>query len=206
MTKRITIIQGHPDPRGHRFGNALADAYAEGAHAAGHEVKRIDVAMIDFPLLRSSDDFYQGATPEAILPAQDAIRWADHLVIFYPLWHGHPPAVFHAFLEQTFRPGFAIANPEESGGMPNKLLTGKTARVVVTMGMPALFYRYYFGAHSLKSLARSILGFSGIKPVTKTMIGRVGFGGGESEFPSQLSAAQRQRWLDKLRALGREGR
>jgi putative SOS response-associated peptidase YedK len=144
MAKRITIIQGHPDPRGQHFGNALADAYGDGARAAGHEVKRLEVAKLDFPPLRSAEDFYQGATPEGILTAQDAIRWANHLLIFYPLWHGHFPALFHAFLEQTFRPGFGVEG--RRGWMPKKLLMGKTARIVITMGMPGLFYRWHYRA------------------------------------------------------------
>ena len=37
---RITIIDGHPDPNGTRYVHALADAYAAGGEAAGHEVRR----------------------------------------------------------------------------------------------------------------------------------------------------------------------
>ncbi len=204
MTKRITILQGHPDPRGHHFGNALADAYADGARAAGHEVKYIEVAKLDFPLLRSSDDFYQGATPEGLIPAQEAIRWADHLLLVFPLWHGHFPALFHAFLEQTFRPGFAVESRD--GGMPAKLFVGKSARIAVTMGGPALFYRWYAGAHSLKSLERHFLRFCGIAPVRTSLIGLAGLGSG-GDFPKipVMNPARRERWLDKLRALGREG-
>jgi putative NADPH-quinone reductase len=202
---RITIIQGHPDPRGHHFGNALADAYVIGARAAGHEIKSIAVAQLDFPLLRSSEEFYQGPTPEGILPAQDAIRWADHLVLFYPLWHGHFPALLHAFLEQTFRPGFALES--RKGQMPKKLFVGKTARIVVTMGSPAFFYHWFYRAHSLKSLKRNILGFAGIKPIRTTLIGWLGGGAGEptGAFPTLMSTARRERWLNKLRALGRQG-
>ena len=39
------------------------------------------------------------------------------------------------------------------------------------MGMPALVYRWYFRAHSVKSLERNILGFVGIAPVHETLIG-----------------------------------
>jgi putative NADPH-quinone reductase len=122
--------------------------------------------------------------------AQEAIRWADHLVILYPLWLGTMPALLKAFLEQAFRPGFAIGRGG-SGSSWKKLLTGKSARVVVTMGMPALVYRWFFRAHSLKSLERNILGFVGIGPIRETLIGTV-----------EASAASRERWLAKLRALG----
>ena len=44
MTKRIAIIQGHPDPAGNHLLNAMADAYAQAAIESGHEVRRIEVA------------------------------------------------------------------------------------------------------------------------------------------------------------------
>ena len=60
-------------------------AYTKGAEAAGHEVRVIDVARFDFPLLRTKED-YEGATPpHSIRQAQDTIRWAEHLLIFFPL-------------------------------------------------------------------------------------------------------------------------
>jgi Flavodoxin-like fold len=49
MPRRLTIVQGHPDPAGNRLCHALADAYATGAEAAGHEVRR---AMPTFPIAR----------------------------------------------------------------------------------------------------------------------------------------------------------
>lgn len=191
--KRIAIIQGHPDPRGNRYGHALADAYVSGAGEAGHAVERIDVAKLDFPLLRSKEDWEGGAAPRAIREAQSAVGEAEHLVIFYPLWLGAMPALLKAFLEQLFRPGFGIA---QSDKMWKKLLTGRTARIVVTMGMPAFLYRWYFRAHSLKNLERNILGFCGIGPIKESLIGMI-----EAKDPSK-----REQWLAKMRALGREGR
>ena len=156
---RIAIIDGHPDPdRGH-FVHALADAYAEGA-ATRHEVMRVEVGALDFPLLRS---------PKA--------------------WLEDEPALFKGFLEQVARPGFAIG--KMGRGFPEKLLAGRSARVIVTMGMPAAFYQLYFRAHSLKSLERNILGFAGIAPVRHSIVGSVDKG-----------AAHRQKWLNRVRELG----
>ncbi|MBK8163084.1 MAG: NAD(P)H-dependent oxidoreductase [Gammaproteobacteria bacterium] len=194
MGKRIAIIQGHPDPAPERFGRALAEAYARGAAAAGHEVRVIEVGALDFPLLRGRQDWERGPPAEAIRQAQETIAWAGHLLIIYPLWLGSMPALLKAFLEQVMRPGFAIARPEE-GGMGRKLLAGRSARIVVTMGMPALLYRWYFRAHSLRSLERNILRFCGIGPIRETLIGMVEAG----------AAARRERWLDRMRDLGRAG-
>src|SRR5437868_6140112 len=100
---RIAIIDGHPDPDRKRFVHALADAYAEGASAC-HEVERIDVATLDFPLIRSAADWQTGTPVGAIADAQAAIRRAGHLAIFYPLWLGDVPALLKGFLEQVARP------------------------------------------------------------------------------------------------------
>jgi putative NADPH-quinone reductase len=105
MARRIVIIQGHPDRARHHLCHALSDAYAEGAHAGGHEVTRIETAELEFPLLRTKEDFETGSLPAYLQPAQDAIDEADHLVLVYPLWLGSMPALLKGFLEQVFRPG-----------------------------------------------------------------------------------------------------
>jgi putative NADPH-quinone reductase len=61
--------------------------------------------------------------------------------------------------------------------------------------MPALLYRWWYMAHGLKGLERSILGFVGIKPVRETLFGLV----------DAASEAKRRKWLERMRALGRKG-
>jgi len=56
MRKQIVIIDGHPDCDPARFGHATAGTHAEAAVAAGHHVSRIDVAQLDFPILRTRAD------------------------------------------------------------------------------------------------------------------------------------------------------
>lgn len=190
MAKRITIIQGHPDGAQAHLCHGLEDAYRAGAERAGHEVRTIRIASMSFPLIRSREDFEHGERPEVIEEAQSMIRTSDHLVIIYPLWLGTMPALLKAFLEQVFRYDFAF-EPGPRGSF-RKLLKGRSARVVITMGMPALAYRFYFGAHSLKSLERNILKFAGISPVRESLFGMV----------ENVNADQRRRWLDRLQALG----
>jgi putative NADPH-quinone reductase len=191
MARKIAVIDGHPDPDAARFCHALATAYADAAQVAGHTVRRINIAEIEFPILRSAQSWESGEPPSEIRRCQETIAWADHLVIVYPLWLGSMPALLKGFLEQVFRPGFAIAR-ERLRPWPG-LLSGKSARIIVTMGMPAWLYRWFFLAHSLKSLERNILRFSGIKPVRETVIGSVEAGGVEG----------RNRWLEAVRTLGR---
>lgn len=173
MAKRILLVQGHPDPSRQHLCHRLEDAYADAAVIAGHEVRRARVAELDFPLLRTQDEWEHGKLPDTLQQAQDDIGWCEHLVLIFPLWLGDMPALLKGFLEQVARPGFAF---HSSGRNPlaAKALTGRSARIVVTMGMPALVYRWYFMAHSVKSLERNILGFVGISPVRKTLLGLAG--------------------------------
>lgn len=191
MTRRILIIQAHPDATRPHLCHALAESYAEGARSAGHEVHALAIAELDFPMLRSQDEWTKGELPAALAPAQEAIAWAEHIVLFFPLWLGDMPALLKGFLEQVARPGFAFGS---EGGNPfgRKGLVGRSARVVVTMGMPALVYRWYFRAHSVKSLERNILGFVGISPIRQTLVGSV----------EQLGDAGVARWRGRLWALG----
>lgn len=172
MDRTVCIIQGHPHGAGKHFCHAIADAYADGARLAGARVRRIDLGEMDIPLLRDPAEF-ASPPPEAILSAQRAVKAATHIVIVYPLWLGTMPAVVKAFFEQLCRNNFAI-EATAKGGWPRQMLKGKSARVIVTMGMPAAAYRLFFGAHGVKGFERSILGMGGIKPIRETLIGGVG--------------------------------
>lgn len=192
MTKRILVLQGHPDPAPERLCRALALAYAEGARQGGHALRHIDIAALGFPCLRSKQEFDQGAPPAPIRAAQDDLLWAGHIVVIYPLWLGAMPALTKAFFEQALRPGFAFTG-DTARGRWKKALKGRSARIVVTMGMPALVYRLFYRAHSLKSLERNILAFVGIGPVRETLFGLV-------EQPGRAEKA-----LAAMRRLGAAG-
>ncbi|HEY6529971.1 MAG TPA: NAD(P)H-dependent oxidoreductase [Cellvibrionaceae bacterium] len=191
MNKRILLIQGHPDTSSARLCSALLDAYAMGATQAGHEVRVIKVGEFNFPLLRTQLDWEKGCVPVSLVQAQQDIHWAQHLVLFFPLWLGDIPALLKGFLEQVARPGFAFT-AEGNNAFAHKGLKGRSARVVVTMGMPALVYRWYFRAHSLKSLKRNILGFVGIGPINETLIGMVG----------NMDVKTANKWFKKMEQLG----
>lgn len=194
MSKRILIIQGHPDASARHLNHALADAYSQGALSAGHEIHMITVSELDFPMLRSQQDWEHGEVPPALKPAQEDILWAEHLVLFFPLWLGEMPAMLKAFLEQVARPGFAFKYADNNP-FGIKGLTGRSARIVVTMGMPSLVYKWFFRAHSLKALKRNILGFIGIAPIRQTVIGMVG----------NLQPADAEKLVRQLRKLGEGG-
>jgi putative NADPH-quinone reductase len=193
MPKRLLVINGHVDPRPERLCHALCEAYARGGREAGHEVRRLDVGELDFPVMREAKEFFSEQLPPDIKAAQQDIAWAQHLVLVYPLWLGNQPALLRAFFEQTFRYGFALAPPKSK--TTKGLLAGRTARVVVTMGMPGFAYTGIFGGFGERALERAVLWFSGIKPIRHTYFGQV----------EAVSAEQRGRWLRRMEQLGARG-
>lgn len=195
MAKRILILDGHPDPAPERFVHALAVAYRDGAESGGHQVIVQRIADLEFPLLRTQADYQKGEPVESVRRAQANFDWASHVVILYPLWLGGMPAMLKGLLEQMLRPGFAFST-QQLGRWPVKLQGGKSARVVVTMGMPAAIYRFWYRSHSLRSLQRNILRFVGFRRVRASVLGGVEAVGNE----------KRKRWLDTMRELGRAAR
>jgi len=151
------------------------------------------MAALGIPLLRTQQDFQSGALPASLAEAPQAIARADHIVLIFPLWLGTMPALVKAFLEQILRPGFGFAYSPR--GFPKKLLAGKSARLVVTIGIPSWLYRWYFFAHGLRGLERNILSFVGIRPIRASLFGMV----------DAVSPARRKRWLDHIAKLGRRG-
>ena len=190
--RRILLIDGHPDPHADRFVHALCAAYATGARDSGHDVRTIALSELSFPLLRTASDFNDSAPCTEIWHAQQAIAWAQHVVILFPLWLGTMPALLKAFLEQVFRPRFAFRT-DAGAHFPTQLLKGRTARIVVTMGMPSLLYRSWFGAYGVKTLKRSILSFSGFGPVRTSLIGAV----------EAIGARRRGAWIERMMRMGR---
>lgn len=192
MTNNILIIDGHPDPDRARFGHALANAYLEGARATGKSTRLITLADADFPLLRTAQDFARPPEAPAIIGAREDMLWADHIVFVFPLWLGGAPALMHAFFEQVARASFVA---EMSGSHIRQRLKGKSARLIVTMGMPAFIYRLIFHAHGVKSIVQGILGFGGVHPVRLTLFGAV----------EAVGEHEQKRRLARVAALGREG-
>lgn len=174
MPRCILVIVGHPDSNPKRLCRALADSYVAGARSAGHDVHQIDIAKLDIPLLRSMEEFQHGMIPPDLRDAAEAIKRAEHIVLVFPLWLGTMPALLKAFLEQIMRPGLAFAYPGTGkDGFSQTLLKGRSARVLVTMGMPAPIYRFWYLGHGIAGMRRNILNFVGISPVRETLYGLV---------------------------------
>lgn len=191
MSHQILIIDGHPDPNGSHFVHELADFYRQGAKEGGHAVRLLRVGEMRFPLLRNSKAYLSGKLPESIRAAQKSIVWADHIVVLYPLWLGTVPAKLKGFLEQVMRPGFGFVHGA-AGERAKPLLKGRSARIIVTRGMPELFEVVDRSERSIRSVAADVLGLCGVRPVRVTVLGGA----------DTLTAAQHDKAQFDMRRLG----
>ncbi len=190
--KRIFLLNGHPDASPERFCAALIDAYADGARRSGHEVRRLDLGAMDFPLIRTAEQSNKGEVAPDALRVQDALTWADHIVTVYPLWLDDQPAYLRALFEQVFRYGFVHENFD-----PNKKrLKGRTVHTVVTMGVSRWEYRFKSRAYGVKMLETGLWKYAGLTPVKRTLIGSI----------HSIDEAARKAWLKKLQDAGAAGR
>ncbi|WP_026473688.1 NAD(P)H-dependent oxidoreductase [Alkaliflexus imshenetskii] len=189
--KRILIINGHPDKSS--FCNELALAYKRGADKSSANCILVNLADLEFdPILRFGYRQRTELEPD-LIKLQNAITESDHLVFVYPNWWGTYPALLKGFIDRVFLPKFAFKYRENSL-LWDKLLTGKSARLIVTMDTPKWYYSLIFKAPGHHSMKKGVLEFCGIKPVKITAFGPLKSSGN----------AKRNKWMTAVEKLGFE--
>ena len=189
MTKRILVILGHPN--NDSFCGAIAKSYMEGVKETGNEVQLISVGDLSFdPVLHKGYASVQELEPD-LVAGQAAITWAQHLVFVYPIWWGAMPALLKGFIDRVFLPGFAFKYREGSQFW-DRLLSGRSAHLLVTMDTPPWYFRWVYRMPGHNQMKRTILEFSGIKPVTISSFGPI----------KGSDQQQRQKWLAQARKYG----
>ncbi len=189
--KKILIINGHPDKESFNFG--ISDAYKKGAEKSGAEVKEIIVRELNFnPNLEFGYRKRMELEPD-LIDSQEKIMWSEHIVIVYPVWWGSFPAIMKGFFDRTLLAPFSYKKRENSLWL-DKMLGGRSARVICTLDQPGWSYWLMFGKPSHNSIKKSILNFTGIKPVKITSIG-----------PLKDSKKEwRNKWIEKIEKMGRK--
>ena len=187
--KNILIINGHPDKASFCF--ALSESYKMGAYKTNTNVKLIHLIDLKFnPILTYGYRKISELEPDLVQMQQD-ILCADHLVFVYPNWWSTVPALLKGLIDRIFVPGFAFKYKENSPFW-DKLLKGKTARLIVTMDTPKWYYWLINKNSGHNAMKIGILEFCGIKPVKITV-----FSGIKSSDESK-----RKKWLEEVKILG----
>lgn len=189
MKKKILVILGHPDTNS--FCGSLTKAYIDSAKVSGSEVRELQLGELKFdPILWNGYKKIQELEPD-LVKSQELIQWSNHIVFVYPNWWGAMPALMKGFFDRVFLPGFAFKYRENSQFW-DKLLSGRTAHLMVTMDTPPWYYRWIYHRPGHNEMKRTILGFCGIKVVKI------------SEFAPIKGSSQQQRdkWIAIAKDLG----
>ncbi len=189
--KKILIINGHPDRESYNY--ALSEAYQRGAVQSGAELTQLNLADLQFdPNLRFGYRKRMELEPD-LVDALQRIREAQHIVWFFPMWWYGYPAVMKGFVDRLFLPGIAMKFVEGKP-FPEKLLKGRTARIVITADTPSWYDRFFMGRPAINQFKKGTLEFCGISPVAVTYLA-----------PLRGSTEQfRKKWIEKLFRLGLE--
>lgn len=193
MKTNILLILGHPSENS--FCNALLEAYKKGVQTTGANCKTIYISRLDFNV-NLADGYKTGETlplEKDLIEAQELILWADHVVFSYPNWWGFMPAITKGFIDRLFMPGFAFRH--HSGKIfPEKLLKGKSLRLLVTMDTPKWWFYLIYRASQYQILKHIVFGYVGFDPIRFSTFG----------FMRKSTEIQRNKWLKKTEQLGKQ--
>ena len=188
MTKKVLVFLGHPDTES--MCCQFADSYAEGARLAGCEVRRTNLADMQFdPILHKGYKVIQELEPD-LLKLQEDVRWCDHLVIVYPSWWSTMPALLKGLFDRMWLPGFAYKFMP-SGLLWHRLLYGRTATVFVTSDAHPFLARFLFG-DNVNEIRDGILWFAGFSPKIKK-VGPM----------KKISPENKAKWIKRFAKFGR---
>lgn len=179
---KTLIIQGSPDSKSFCHANALN--FYKIAKRAHKNVTLVDLSKDKFePVLRYG---YRKHMKNESYPnkMQKLVKWANHLIFFFPIWWSAEPSILKGWIERVLTPGFAY---HYQGLFPTQLLKGRTAEMFLTCHAPAFFYSTY--GQVVSRWKHFILGSCGIKLTHHMILGRMGF--------SQDTLKRRQKFMKK---------
>ncbi|MGF1763681.1 NAD(P)H-dependent oxidoreductase [Aliivibrio kagoshimensis] len=187
--KKILVINGNPKKQS--LCKSLAETYAHGATASGHDVDVFHLADCEFSTVLKSG--YENKQPleESLQIIKEKIEESNHVVVVSPVWWGSVPALLKGMVDRIFLPGFAFKY-EKSDVLPKRLLKGRSARIILTMDTPIWYYKLFYGSPATKMMKKTVFEFCGFSQVKVT------------EFGSVLKSNENQRikWLEKVKQQG----
>ncbi|MCE6993319.1 NAD(P)H-dependent oxidoreductase [Saccharothrix sp. S26] len=148
--KKILVVSAHPEPRS--LTAALAAFAVEELRASGHEVRVSDLYAMKWKATVDADDFpdlagdrpldvlhaqeratLAGALTADVVAEQEKVRWADALILQFPLWWFSVPAILKGWVDRVFTNGFAYG-PAVPPPYTEGALGGRRALLSVTFG------------------------------------------------------------------------
>jgi len=152
----VLIVFAHPERQS--LNGAMLDVTVRELEAQGHKVQVSDLYAMhwksavdrdDFPSLSSDaplkvwkashDGFAAGDLTEDVKAEQEKLRWADTVILQFPLWWFAMPAILKGWVDRVYASGFAYGVGEHSeqrwgDRYGEGVMEGKRAMLIVTAG------------------------------------------------------------------------
>lgn len=153
---KVFIVFAHPEPQS--LNGSLLKVAVEELEAQGHQVKVSDLYAMKWKSQVDHEDFPQhpadghlrvtkasavatssGTLTDDVKEEQEKLKWADFVILQYPLWCYSMPAILKGWIDRVFSLGFAYGAGEHSAKhwgdrYGEGTLLGKRAMLVVTIG------------------------------------------------------------------------
>lgn len=180
--KRIFILNGHPSETS--LSKAMSEAYAKAASAAGHDVRLMNLHDLDFDMDYEFAGYAKHKPLEPDLKVfQENMEWAQHFVLTTPMWWGGLPAKLKGLIDRAFLPGWAFDPRNRKMGKPAPLLTGRSARAIVTSDTPDFLFGLFYRKALLRQIKGQIFHFVGFKPAKITHLSPASKAGSDQVKP-----------------------
>jgi NAD(P)H dehydrogenase (quinone) len=152
----VLIVYAHPERRS--LNGAINEFIVQRLQANGHEVQVSDLYAMNWktpldahdvrerdrdapfhPSIDSKHAFANGLQSRDIEAEQDKLRWADALILQFPMWWFSMPAIMKGWVERVYAYGFGYGVGEHTDThwgdrYGEGAMSGKRAMVVVTTG------------------------------------------------------------------------
>ncbi len=222
---KVLWVFAHPEPRS--LNGSLRDAGVRALEEEGHTVRHSDLYAMGWdPVVTAADYGHDPADRLQVTTAarraldtgrlsadvaaeQAKLRWADTVVVQFPLWWFGTPAILKGWFDRVFITGFAQGVRDPATGRTLRYgsggLAGRRAMVITTVGAPldTIGPRGIHGEiHDvLFPLLRGTLWYSGMTVVPPLVLGGVDRYSGDDHDAAVAELRARLRELPTVDAL-----
>ena len=193
---KTLIIYNHPHEGS--FCSAIRDAVQTGLDNAGHAFKLINLDADGFdPVMRDKvlkafvqggkigEDGVEGVDP-LVWKYIEKLRWAERVVMIFPIWWMTTPAMTKGFIDKVIFPG--LVYKMEGGKLVSMLSKLKQVVIITTMNTPSEIYESNFGNSIEGSLIKGTFNQIGIHDIRWISLNMV----------KQVNDEKRWLWLDEI--------
>ena len=193
---KTLIVFNHPHEGS--FCASIREAVENGLEKGGHECKVINLDADGFdPVMRPKDlkafvtagkigERGLDGVDDLVLKYMKKLRWAEHIVMIFPIWWMTMPAMMKGFVDKVIFPG--VVYKMEGGDLVSMLSELKQVTVITTMNTPQDVYKEMFGNSIEGSLIKGTFNKIGIHDIRWISLNMVKQSGDE----------KRWLWLDEI--------